>query len=78
MPHYRTRRLAAEYLSAQGVSTTEQGLADHASRGKGPKYGIVNGRAVYTDADLDSWIAEQLARPVTRRRHNAAGRAPAT
>lgn len=72
MPRYRTRRLAAEYLTAQGVKKTEQGLADDASRGKGPKYGIVNGRAVYTDADLDAWITEQLARPITRRRHQIA------
>ncbi len=65
---FLTRRLAAEYLTAQGVSTSEQGLADKASRGRSPKYAIVNGRAVYTLADLDAWIAEQAARPIVRRR----------
>lgn len=72
---YRTRLAAAEYLTGSGLETTAQGLADHASRGKGPKYGIVNGRAVYTDVDLDAWIAEQLARPVVRRKERAAARA---
>jgi len=64
---FLTRRLAAEHVTSQGVKTTEQGLADKASRGGGPKYSIINGRAVYTKTDLDAWIAEQAARPVVRR-----------
>jgi hypothetical protein len=65
---YRNRKLAAEYLTAQGVSTTEQGLADKAKRGQGPKYAILNGRACYTDVDLEAWLTEQAARPVMRRK----------
>jgi hypothetical protein len=69
---YLTRQRAAEYLSGQGLPTTGQGLADQASDGKGPKYGLVRGRALYVESDLDAWLTEQLARPVTRRRHQVA------
>jgi len=34
---YRTRKLAAEYLTALGIRTSEQGLADKASDGTGPE-----------------------------------------
>lgn len=65
---YRNRESAAQYLKDRGIDTTPQGLADHAYRGRGPNYAIVNGRAVYTEAALDAWIAEQVAQPVRRRR----------
>lgn len=72
---YRNRRLSADYLTNdKGIKTTEQGLADKASRGQGPKYVIVNGRALYTEADLDAWVAEQAARPVVLRRRRRSSR----
>lgn len=65
---YRNRKLAAQYLTSdKGVQTSEQGLADKARRGQGPKYAIINNRALYTEADLDAWVAAQAARPVVRR-----------
>ena len=64
---YLLRRRAAEYLSERGIPTGAQALADLASRGIGPHYAIVRGRAVYTAEDLDRWLAEQIARPVIRR-----------
>ena len=67
MNHYLIRRRAAEYLGEKGIPTTAQALADQASRGAGPHYSIVRGRAVYTAEDLDRWLAEQIARPVIRR-----------
>jgi hypothetical protein len=67
MNQYLIRRRAAEYLGERGIPTTRQSLADQACRGIGPRYAIVRGRAVYTAADLDSWLAEQIARPVIRR-----------
>jgi hypothetical protein len=67
MNQYLLRRRAAEYLGERGIPTTAQALADQASRGAGPRYAIVRGRAVYTAEDLDSWLAEQIARPVIRR-----------
>ena len=64
---FLTRPRAAEYLTAAGVYTTAQGLADRATDGTGPAYSIVSGRAVYTAEALDAWLAEQAARPVPRR-----------
>jgi hypothetical protein len=70
---YRNRPLSAEYLTARGVATTAQGLADKATDGTGPRYSIINGRALYTEADLDAWIAAQAARPVLRRKERRHG-----
>jgi len=67
MNQYLVRRRAAAYLAEKGIPTTAQALADQASRGKGPHYSLVRNRAVYTAEDLDSWLAEQIARPVNRR-----------
>ena len=80
MTNYLDRARAADYLAERGITTSQQGLADRASRGIGPRYAIINGRAVYTQADLDAWIAEQVARPVIRRgrRATAAGTARRT
>ncbi len=65
---FRNRSSAATYLNDEkGVPTTAVGLANLASRGRGPNYSIVNGRALYTEADLDAWIAEQSARPLLKR-----------
>lgn len=58
---------ATEYVRANGVPIGDGGLKDLAHRGRGPRYSIINGRAVYTPADLDAWIAEQAARPVSTR-----------
>ena len=69
---YLTRQRASEYLTDKGLPTTAQGLADQASDGKGPKYGLVRGRALYVQADLDAWLAAQISRPVLRRRHQIA------
>jgi hypothetical protein len=70
---YFTRQRAAEYLTQKGVPTTEQSLADRVRRGNGPRYGMIGFRALYTEADLDAWIAERLARPDNRRPHRHAG-----
>lgn len=66
---YKSREDAADYLTnTKGVKTTAQGLADKASRGDGPAYSIINGRALYMIEALDSWVAAQAARPVIRRK----------
>jgi len=76
--HYLTRQAAAELLTVRGLPTTPQALADAASDGTGPRYGLVRGRALYTAADLDSWLATQLARPIIRRRQQTAPSAAAS
>lgn len=45
-----TRREVARYLR-----TTPQALASLATRGKGPKYRRVSGRALYRWTDVEAW-----------------------
>jgi len=76
MQRFLTRPLAAERLTARGLKTTTQSLADQAHNGGGPKYGIVRGRAIYLEADLDAWLLAQFARPVLpRKQRQRAGEA---
>jgi hypothetical protein len=57
----RIRRDAAKYLSERsGFRFTEESLAARASSGTGPRYAILNGRAVYSDEALDEWLEAQL------------------
>jgi excisionase family DNA binding protein len=57
-PTILTREQAAEYL---GV--TADTLAAHASRGTGPRYAKLSGRAVrYRLVDLDDWVESKLRR----------------
>lgn len=65
---FLTRQKAAEHLKSVGIPVKGDGLKDHASRGTGPAYTIINGRALYRREDLDAWVAAQAARPVRRRR----------
>lgn len=58
---------ATQHVRDRGIRLGDGGLKDLAHRGRGPRYVIVNGRALYTVADLDAWIAEQAARPVPTR-----------
>lgn len=64
---FLTRERARQYLDDQGVIVGAGGLKDHAGRGTGPTYCIINGRALYVPADLDTWIQ----RAATRRRTSA-------
>ena len=74
LPKFLTRDAAAAYLSAQGIELTGQSLADLAYRGRGPRFAIVNGRAVYTVEWLTAWIDSEIAKPVSRRaKRDAAG-----
>ncbi len=69
---YLIRARAAQYLRERGIPATTQSLADLASDGRGPRYGLLNGRAVYTAASLDEWVTIQLARPLLKRRDRRA------
>lgn len=64
---FLTRKLAAEYLNRIGVPIKGAGLKDHANRGTGPKYAIINGSALYMHKDLDEWVAAQASRSVARK-----------
>ena len=51
-----TREQAAEYLRV-----SPDALAAHASRGTGPMYAKLSGRAVrYRRQDLDAWVESKL------------------
>jgi hypothetical protein len=65
-PKYLDREAAAAFITAQGIKTTPQGLADLKYRGKGPKCGRVNGKVVYTPDWLLVWIEEEIARSMQR------------
>lgn len=66
---YHDRQHATAYLREQrGVTIGDSTLEYLAARGRGPRYVIVNGRALYTANDLDAWIAEQAAQPPKRKR----------
>lgn len=66
---FLNRRRAAEFLTGiTDLSITDQRLADLASKGQGPEYGVINGRAVYTEENLTAWVSAQLSKPVRARR----------
>lgn len=70
------RREAAEYLTERsGVRFTPEGLAARATKGTGPSFGILNGRAVYSTEALDEWLRCQLATqgPAAKRRQASSG-----
>ena len=69
MPRFMGRDDAAKRICAEGVPITAQTLADQACDGRGPKFAIINGRALYTEADLLKWIAREASKtPAPRRR----------
>lgn len=69
MQIYLDRDAARDHIRSRGVPIGENALKDHASRGTGPKYAIINKRAVYTREWLDEWIDGQAA---PRRKASAA------
>jgi hypothetical protein len=66
---FLSRADARGYLKeTHGVELGVTGLTNLASDAKGPRYALINGRALYTREWLDSWVAAEAARPVVRRR----------
>jgi hypothetical protein len=66
---------AADYLSRKlGVKVTPASLEQRATRGSGPAFRVVLGRAVYSRAALDAWAGAQLSAetPHAKRRRTAA------
>jgi hypothetical protein len=69
MPTYLVRDLARAYVhETYGIKLGDTSFENMASKGLGPKYIKIAGRALYTREWLDEWVAEQAARPVVRRR----------
>jgi hypothetical protein len=58
----RNREEAAEYLTERsGVLFTATALAARATKGRGPRFAIFNGRALYTQEALDAWLTAELS-----------------
>lgn len=62
---YLTRDHATKYLNEKGVPMGPLGLCNLASKERGPKYALINGRALYTTEWLDKWLEEQAANSPT-------------
>jgi hypothetical protein len=67
-PTFLNREDAAAWLRADGLRCTPQGLADAATKGIGPRYSVIHGRAVYRVTDLRAWVEQEAARPPRARR----------
>jgi len=61
MSIFKNRKDSTEYLRAQGVVLGDHALAELASEGRGPKYVIINGRALSTEAWLTEWLQAQVS-----------------
>jgi hypothetical protein len=69
MTTYLARPAQRAYLEeVHGVALGKTALENLASDGKGPKYVLINGKALSTRAWLDEWVQEEAAKPVARRR----------
>ena len=56
----KVRAEATAFIRERGIPIGVNRLASLASEGRGPRYFIVNGRALYREADLTAWIDEQM------------------
>ena len=62
MTQRMTRRQASEYLTARlGVKVSEGALGTLATRGRGPRFALVLGKAAYSREALDEWADAMLA-----------------
>jgi hypothetical protein len=67
---FMDRQAATQFLREQGVKLADGALRDMASRGVGPTYAIVYGRAVYKAEALRAWLEAEAAKPLRPRRRN--------
>jgi hypothetical protein len=70
MSVYLNRKDQTKHLRKRGVKIGDTGLANMATKGKGPRFCIINGLALSTEKWLDEWIAAEASIP--RRREKAA------
>jgi hypothetical protein len=76
MSSYLDRDGATAFLRDAGVLLGKSTLQNMAGDGKGPRYVIINGRALYTREDLTAWIKDQASVPPRRRTKAAQGDSP--
>jgi hypothetical protein len=76
MTKYLDRATATAFIRAVGIPMGDNRLADLAYEGRGPRFAMINGRAVYTEQWLAAWIEAQAARSVKRYRASKPARTP--
>lgn len=67
MTTYLDRDRSRDFIREQGIPIGDNALKDLATRGTGPAYVLINGRALYTRESLLAWIESQASRPIVRR-----------
>lgn len=76
-PKFKTRDQATEFLRDRGVPTGKTTLAELAAEDRGPRYAVINGRALYTEPDLLAWLDAQASQPPRQASQRGRGRAAA-
>jgi hypothetical protein len=61
-PKFLDRAAVVSYLATLGVKTSVPTLQNLASQGCGPRYCLINGRALSTAEWVDAWVAAQAER----------------
>ena len=69
---FKSRPTATKFLRDCGVPLGSNALADMAYDGNGPKYTVINGRALYRESDLLKWLENQAAKAAPRHRAKSA------
>jgi hypothetical protein len=55
-PQFKDRSASTAFLRSCGIAIGNTGLETMATLDRGPKYSIINGRALYLEKDLLGWI----------------------
>lgn len=64
---YKTRsQAAARIRELHGIPCESSTLAKRATTGTGPTYRLIGGKAMYLDADVDSWARSLVGEPVRK------------
>jgi hypothetical protein len=71
MSTFLDRNRATSFVRETGVPVGNTALANLASDGKGPRYSIINGRALYRPDDLLAWVNEQASAAPRRKRQDS-------
>lgn len=61
-PTFLDRRRATEKLRERGIKLGDHALEWMAANGRGPRYVVLNRKALYTESDLEAWIQAESER----------------
>jgi hypothetical protein len=64
---FLSRTVAAQRVrNLHGIPCEPSTLAKRATTGTGPTYRIIGGKAMYLDADVDSWASSLVSEPLRK------------